>query len=165
MFLKVHPKDQVSVITPMVVMGCRRVYEYAEGCEKSLLRWGIVIKMCCHHRRQGGTEEKGCLGTQGWHYIILFLFSTSGVMQLFSGGQLTTNYLLNREVKPLDLNPRLREWRRTGHSLTVHSIPGPTDGRSWNPLIILRTVEGNPQDGGYQFLSPVSEVQQMAGTL
>lgn len=40
--------------------------------------------------------------------------------------ELTTNYLLNREVKPLDLNPRLREWRRTGRSLTVHSIPGPT---------------------------------------
>lgn len=71
-------------------------------------------------------EENGCLGSQGWHFIILFLFSTSGVMQLFSGGQLTTNYLLNREVKPMDLNPRLREWRRTGHSLTVHSIPGPT---------------------------------------
>lgn len=31
-----HPKDQV--ITQRVVMGCRRVYEYAEWCEKSLLR-------------------------------------------------------------------------------------------------------------------------------
>lgn len=37
------------------------------------------------------------------------------------------------------------------------------DGRFWNQLIILRTVEGSPQDGGYPFLSPLSEVQQMAG--
>lgn len=33
-----HPKEQVSGITQGVVMGCRRVYEYAEWCEKSLLR-------------------------------------------------------------------------------------------------------------------------------
>lgn len=59
MFLNPHPKDQVSVITQMVVMGCRRVYEYAEWCEKSLLKWRIVvIKMRCHHRRKRGTVKR-----------------------------------------------------------------------------------------------------------
>lgn len=118
---------------------------------------------------------KGCLGSQGWHYIILFFFSTSGVMQLFSGGQLTTNYLLNREVKPLDLNLRLSEWRCTGHSLAVHSKQGPTsllgfaswglvlDGRFQNLLIILCTLEGIRQDWGFLFLSPLSEALYNVG--
>lgn len=90
-------------------------------------------------------------------------------MQLFSGGQLTTNYLLNKEVKPLDLNLRLSEWRCTGHSLTVHSTQGPSsllrfasqglvlEGRFQNQLIILCTLEGMQQDGGFLVLSPLSQ--------
>lgn len=43
------------------------------------------------------------LGVLGWLYIIVSFFFTPGVMQLFYGGQLTANYLLNREVKTLEL--------------------------------------------------------------
>lgn len=44
----------------------------------------------------------GCPRVQGWLYIILSFFFTPGVMQLFYGGQLTANYLLNREVNTLE---------------------------------------------------------------
>lgn len=75
-------------------------------------------------------------------------------------GQLTTNYLLSREVKPQDRGCRLREWRWTGHCLTLSQNQGRRHswlwlvlhGRFWNQLIILSTSEGTWQDGGHQCL-------------
>lgn len=124
MFLKLTPKSRWSLKgwlwavegSMSMLSGVRRV---CWGEESSSSKRAVITG-----EREGLWRERlpRITGLALYHPV----FVTSGVMQLFSGGQLTTNYLLNREVKPLDLNPRLREWRRTGHSLTVHSIPGPT---------------------------------------
>lgn len=45
----------------------------------------------------------GCPRVLGRLYIIMSFFFTLGVTQLFYGGQLTANYLLNREVNTLEL--------------------------------------------------------------
>lgn len=45
----------------------------------------------------------GCPRVLGRLYIKLSIFLARSVMQLFYGGQLTANYLLNREVNTLEL--------------------------------------------------------------
>lgn len=45
----------------------------------------------------------GCPAELRWLYIFLSFFFTSSVMLLFYGGQLTANYMLNREVNTPEL--------------------------------------------------------------
>lgn len=80
---RVHLNE--SEMTQMAAVGCWRL-SWVRWWDSAKATNGLHQNALSSPVKERDGEVKGCLGSQGCHYIILLLFLTSGVMQLFSEG-------------------------------------------------------------------------------
>lgn len=151
-----------SVIPQMAAVGYWRLpwARWSAGEESAEVTNGLHQNALSSPVKERDCEVEGCLGSQGWQCITLLLFSTSGVMQLFSEGSwqpiICSAGRSNLRISTVDWENgggRVTAWQSNQNQGRRHSwLWLDLDRRFWNQLIILSISEGIWQDGGHQSL-------------
>lgn len=170
MFLNLTPKTRRVWSLRWRLWAVEGSSEYADWCEKSVEVTNSLHQMLCHHLRKRGTVE--------WKAALVR--RDGSISSCFSSPpQVSCNYFLEGSWQPIICSTRRSNlwiltldwanggvrviaWQSTQHKGRLHcwgfaSQGLVRDGRFHNQLIILCTLEGVEQDGGFLFLSPLSE--------